>query len=260
MRARSAIVMLACLSGAALAGDPKPTPVDIKAFRDKLVIYEDSQGGLYVVDPIGDDTRIWYGNDGKAVYEQTIISRSSNGETGAWSIGVWAPRLSGLTPALVARSDDGTFQRWCDNESIPLKVVAADRVKQLLGKLTFSSSAIVRRAHLFARDDRAVYYYVDMLSKKHGGAGYRLFAGKKGAMKELALVDVASDSGGEVYSTKTGDMRFVIDKDDHAKDLAYWVKGDKKQQLVLLDVDTNSHVIWRELGIYGFLGTPCDEL
>jgi hypothetical protein len=29
---------------------------------------------------------------------------------------------------------------------------------------------------------------------------------------------------------------------------------------VLLNADMNSHVIYGELGIYPFLGTPCDEL
>jgi hypothetical protein len=42
----------------ALAGDPKPTPVDIKAIRDKLSLYEDAQGGIYVVNPIGDDAHV----------------------------------------------------------------------------------------------------------------------------------------------------------------------------------------------------------
>ena len=36
-----------------------------------------------------------------------------------------------------------------------------------------------------------------------------MFVGKKGAMKQLPLTDVASDTAGEVFATKTGDLRLV---------------------------------------------------
>ena len=36
------------------------------------------------------------------------------------------------------------------------------------------------------------------LAKAYGGEGYRVFSGKKGAMKQLPLTDVAHDTGGDV--------------------------------------------------------------
>jgi hypothetical protein len=259
MRARGALLPLLVLTGIASAGgEPKPTAVDIKPFRDQLLVLEDAQGGTYVVLP-GSDSRVWYGASGKNVYEQVVVTRGSNGETGGWSFGVWAPRLSGLTPATIQRRDDGAYERFCDDKQAPLKVVPADRAKLLIGKLSFLTTGITRRAHLFARDDAAVYYYVDVIAKQYGGGGYRVFVGKKGAMKQLPLSDVATDSAGEVYSTKSGDVRFVIDATDPKKNAAYWVKGEKKNPLFLLDTDVNSHVIWADLGIYQFIGTPCDE-
>lgn len=263
MRARGALLLLAFVSGSAFADDPKPKAVDIKVIRDKLAVFEDPHGSIYVVYQSSgtSDARLFYGPTSKTVYEQHIVTRSANGETGAWSFGVWTPRMSGIDPAIVQRRDDGSFERWCGNDTkTDLKVIPADRAKSLLEKMQFNSSGIIRVAHLFARDDAGVYYYVDELTKEYGGQGFRVFSGKKGAMKQLPLTDVASDTGGEVYSTKSGDMRFVINASDHTKNAAYWIKGEKKHELVLLDVDNNSRVIYRELGIYPFLGTPCDEL
>ena len=249
---------LLCLTSALAAAEPKPTTVDIKAIKDKLTLYEDAQGGTYLVLP-GSEPRVFYTSNGKQAYEQIIVTRSINGD--AWSLGTWAPRISGIAPATIQRKEDGTFERWCGNEGQqPVKPVAADKAKLLINKLQFLTSGIIRRPHLFARDDGGVYYYVDEISKAYGGQGFRVFVGKKGAMKQLPLTDVARDTAGEVYATKSGDVRFVIDNDDTKKDTAYWVKGDKKSPLSILDVDANSRIIWGELGVYSFLGTPCDEL
>ena len=258
MRARAAISVLCLLTAVAAAGgEPKPAAVDIKAIKDKLLVFEDAQGGTYLVLP-GSDGRVFFASNGKQAYEQVVVTRGTNGD--AWSIGTWAPRISGLAPATIQRKEDGTFERWCGNDGqTPLKAVPADRAKLLIGKLQFLSSAITRRAHLFARDDAGVYYYVDEVAKAYGGQGFRVFVGKKGAMKQLPLTDVARDTAGEVYSTKSGDVRFVIDNDDSKKNTAYWIKGAKKSPLSILDVDANSRIIWGELGVYSFLGTPCDE-
>ena len=258
MRARNAILLLLAVTGTAAADDPKPKAIDVKAIRDKLLLLEDTQGGTYVVLP-GADGRVFYGTSLKVVYEQIVVTKGSDGD--AWNFGVYAPRLSGITPALVQRrSDNATFERWCDQAQMPLKLVPADRAKPILEKMQFMTSALIRRPQFFARDDAGVYFYVDQLAKQYGGEGYRVFSGKKGAMKQLPLVDVAHDTGGDVFSTKSGDVRFVIDATDHAKNSAYWIKGDKKHELTILDPENNSRVIFKDLGIYSFLGTPCDEL
>jgi hypothetical protein len=262
MRARAGFSVLGLICAlttlAAAGGEPKPTTVDVKAIKDKLLLFEDAQGGIYLVLP-GSDARVFYTSNGKQAYEQIIVTKGTNGD--AWSLGTWAPRISGLAPATIQKKDDGTFERWCGNEGqMALKPVPADRAKLLIGKLQFLTSAITRRAHLFARDDSGIYYYVDEVAKPYGGQGFRVFVGKKGAMKQLPLTDVARDTAGEIYATKSGDVRFVFDGSEGKKSTAYWVKGEKKSPLSVLDVDVNSHIIWGELGVYSFLGTPCDEL
>ena len=243
--------------------DPKPTPVDIKPLRDKLLVFQDKAGGTYVVftaiDGVGDAT-VFYGT-GKTLYKQISVGRSRNGD--AWSVSTWAPRLEEVRPASVMRKDDGTYMKWCDGkDDAVLTELTGDKAKAVLDKYTFLSPALVRRPHLFARDDAGVYYYIDRLDKDHGGKGYRVFVGKKGAMKQLSLLDVASDSAGQVFSTKTGDLRLVrtTGASEETKPSTKWVKGEKKTELITLDVDANSPVIFTDLGIYSYLGTLCDNL
>lgn len=239
--------------------DPKPTPVDIKAMKDKLLVFQDKAGGTYVVfDERGSDARAWYGT-GKQLYEQVVVGRSRNGS--AWSLNTYAPRLAETRPASIMKKEDGSFLRWCDGKDDALLTqLGGDKAKAVIDKYSFLSSALVRRSHLLARDDSGIYYYVDRLDAAHGGKGFRVFVGKKGAMKPMALTDVASDSAGQVFSTKTGDLRLVNTNDDGVKPSTKWVRGEKKTDLIQLDLDVNSPVIFTDLGIYKFTGTLCDDI
>lgn len=238
------------------AADPKPKPVDIKAFRDKLIVLVDASGGTYVAKP-GEDPRLFFGT-GKQLYEQSITGRSANGD--GWSIDVFAPRVPGFQPGTVQRSaDDGSYAKFCGGENkTGLTLVTGDKAKAVLDKSQFLSTAVLRLPHAFFRDDTGTYYYIDTLREQYGGKGYRVFVGKKGAMKQLPLADVASDSAGEVFSTKTGDLRLVMSGSQPKSGV--WIKGGKKTELIVLDTDGDSPVIFKELGIYGFMGTICDDI
>jgi hypothetical protein len=243
------------------AADPKPKPVDIKDLRDSMIVLQDADGGIYVVVP-GSDSRLFYGVGGKNknLYEQIVFGRYSDGTTGAWDLSVWAPRVPNVQPGGVQRKPDGTYARSCGNDSnIPLTPVNPDQAKAILDKSSFQTSAIIRRPYLLARDDAAVYYYVDVLRKDYGGKGFRVFIGKKGAMKQKPLTDVANDTAGDVFATKTGDLRIVRENSD-GKQNVQWVKGEKRSPLVWLDTDANSPLIYRDLGIYGFIGSICENL
>lgn len=260
MRARWVIPLLA-FAGTARAGDPKPTVIDIKPLRDKLIVLQDAQGATYVVyrGPKLDDTREWYGT-GKTLYEQIVATQGADASAGSWDVGTFAPRIPQSRNASVQRKDDGTYHRWCGNDhEAVLTLLTADKAKTLLDKLTFSSTALVRRPHLLSRDDSGVYYYIDVIREQYGGNGYRVWVGKKGAMKQLPLSDVASDTAGEVFATKTGDLRFVHTTGD-SPGSALWVRGEKKTPLIMLDVNDNSPVIYKDLGVYPFIGTVCDDI
>lgn len=254
MRARGWVwCVLLLVAATPAAADPKPTKVDISAFRDKALVLKDSASNFYVIKP-APQPRMFFGSE-KLLHEQIISGRSANGA--AWEIHTWAPRVPEMRPGTVQRKADGTYAKWCDGrDDHILTQITGDRAKAILEKATFMTSATIRRAHLLARDDSGVYYYVDVIRNQYGGNGHRVFVGKRGAMKQLALTDVASDSAGEVFATKTGDLRLVRDSTTKAT----WIKGERRRELVPLDVDVNSRLIFRDLGIYKFLGTICDSI
>ncbi|HEV7555199.1 MAG TPA: hypothetical protein VGO00_07095 [Kofleriaceae bacterium] len=255
MRARSLVVALGFVATA--SADPKPSAVDTKPFKDKMLVLQDSAGGTYIVVD-GSDKRVFYGT-GKIVYEQVVVGASRNGD--AWSIDTLAPRIAGIKPAWIQFKDDHTYFKSCDGkDDAVLAQLTGDRAKTVVDKLQFMSTALVYRAHLLARDDTGVYYYVDKVAPQYGGNGYRVWVGKKGAMRLLPLVDVASDTAGEVFSTKSGDLRLIHDANDSSKQAPIWVKGEKRTTLIPLDVDANSPLIFRDLGVYAFTGTLCDNI
>ena len=260
MRARGWVAGVLGLWAATAAAEPKPTPVDIKAFKSKLLVLQDAAGGTYVVldEPDLGEARVWFGT-GKTLYEQTVVGRSRDGA--AWSIDTWAPRLSDLHPAYLRYKADGTYDKICDGrDDAVLSKLTGDKAVAALDKLKLMTEANVHRPHLLARDDRGIYYYVDRIAQRYGGKGYRVFVGKKGAMKQLALVDLASDSAGQVFSTKTGELRLVNTTDEATKAPPVWVRGEKRTSLTKLDVDINSPLIFSDLGIYKFTGTLCDNI
>jgi hypothetical protein len=246
------------LAGTAFA-EPKPAAVDIKPYKDKLVVLTDAQGGVYAAMWDGDDAHLFYGTSKtKILYEQVIVGRSRNGD--AWDLDAWTPRLSDIHSGSLLKKEDGSWQRYCwGQDDAVLTQLAGDKAKAIVDKYQFMSTAMTRKPRMLARDDAGVYYYIDEIRQQYGGKGYRVFIGKKGAMKQQPLTDVAIDNAGDVFSTKSGDIRLVrTNNGDTTKIL--WVKGDKKEELIGLDTDANSPLIWKDLGIYEFLGTLCDNV
>src|SRR5512139_2447758 len=181
-RGASSVVVVAALVGLASA-DPAPKPVDTKAYKDKLIVLKDADGGVYVV--VSDkttETHVFYGTNTKVVYDQILEGgRSRNGD--AWSISVSAPRAEYPYMAQIGRRQDGSYYRSCGQKvsDAELTEVTGDKAKEILDKAQFMSTTMLRVPYLLARDDRGVYYYVDVLRKVYGGSGHRVFVGKKGA-------------------------------------------------------------------------------
>src|SRR5262249_47390981 len=109
------------------------------------------------------------------------------------------------------------------------------------------------------------YYYVDKISESRGGKGFRLFIGPKGAMKEQQMVNIVSDSEGDIFATKSGDLRLLIDqqRSDQGQEDARkgnWMQKENKLELKTVPVRRNKTLIYGELGVYNEkFGTPCDD-
>jgi hypothetical protein len=234
-------------------------PIDVKPMIEKLDVYKDDVGNVLVTPKplvVTEDADQWvfYG-DGKTLYQQRIIGTGVSGDKFDWAI--WSPRVRGLQMAQVENDTNGASVRCKSGKDTAQKLmpVPPDKAKVLLGKAKFLPPLWERQAHFLARDDDGVYFYVDILREEYGGKGHRVYVGKKGSMKLQTMTNIVSDSAGEIYATKTGELKIVSGTDGKA----YWKKGGKKTELVQLDPAQNRYVIYRELGIYGTLGVVCDD-
>ena len=248
------------LAPALAAAAPKPKAIDVKPQIEKLDVFKDDVGNYYVSprpDAMSyDDSQAWvlYG-DGKTMYQQRIIGSSLEGHKLEWY--VWAPRAKGMQAASIELDPAGMSVqcRGKKDGTRKLTQLKADEAHTLLAKAAFYPPLWTRVSHVLLRDDDGVYYFVDELREEFGGNGYRVFVGPKGAMKEIPMTNVATDSAGEIFATKAGQLKLVAGTDGKA----YWAKGGKKIELTRLDPQDNRYQIYRELGIYGTLGAVCDD-
>ena len=156
-------------------------------------------------------------------------------------------------------ADKKTCSVSCGARNIPLTVVPTAEAQPLLAAAKLAEPEDQRVPHALARDQDATYYYVDRGSLPDTEKKYRLYVGKKGALKLQKMTDVASDSEGEVFATKTGSLKLILGK---GKAESLWVAGKKEKKLLAIPVEANLNMIFTELGVYPGvkLGNPCDDL
>ncbi len=257
-------VVAALLWASFASADPAPKPVDIKDMKATMLVFKDADGGIYVVSR-DKDKRVFFGTGrDKLLYDQ-IIEGGAGTQGEAWHISVSAPRATYPFMGAVGRRLDLSFYRSCGGSDTAteaeLTQLTGDKASEVLDKFKFMTSTMVRRPYLLARDDRGIYYYVDVLRDRYGGGSHRVYVGKKGALKQLALTDVTSDSAGDVFSTKTGDLRLVHTVAGGAeKPTAQWIRGEKKSDLIYLDTYMNQPLIYRDFGLYKIPGTICGNI
>ncbi len=244
---------------AAADAAPKSRPVDISAYKAELEVFTDAEGGTYLVKRTP-DRQIFYGT-GKTLYQQTIVGSSRDGD--AWTVDTYVPRVTNSPRGSVQRQGDGSYRRYCSGEQdIALTVVTGAAAKQVIDRVKTVTTAVYYLPVWFARDTRGVYYYVDQLAPVYGGKGYRVFIGRKGAMKQIPVTDVVDDSAGTVFSTKSGDLHLVSTSNQLGEVTVHETslfRGDRETKLVTLSTYDELPLIYSELGIYKFLGTICDH-
>jgi len=231
----------------------KDDAYDIAKIKADLVILTDDDGDLYAMTGTwSDDSAVFYG-DGKTMYQLRVFGGGADGTTGAIDFSFWSPRAKGN--ASIFRDGKGAYKLQCGDDTYDLKKAPDAQAKKLLDTAAFKKPFWHRQAQALARDDAGNYYYVDRLRDEWGGKSHRIFAGPKGGMKELPMTNVVSDSVGEIYATKRGELRFVTSSSE-----ATWIKGSNKAKLTIIPIEDNVAMIYGDLGVYdGSLGTPCDD-
>ena len=118
-------------------------------------------------------------------------------------------------------------------------------------------ASFTRAPHALLRDSTGTYYFVDTGAQPGHERDFHLYVGRKGSMVQQKMTNVVADTGGELYSTKRGDLQLLIDVDQAST----WSARGKKTPLKTLNLKENLDVVFLELGVYTGqrLGTPCDD-
>jgi hypothetical protein len=226
---------------------------DVTAIQKRLIVLTDGEGIFLIADPTWGDEHVLFFGDGKTFHRQRVFSAGADGGQGTWSMRFWSPRVS--SQADVEALPAGKFRLSCGSDEVDLKKLPDAEAARIVERAAFKKALWRRQAQFLARDDHGTYYFVDRLRDELGGKGHRIFVGPKGALKEVPMTNIVSDSVGEIYATRKGELRFVT-----SQNAAMWMAGTGKTDLTIVPVEDNVAMIYGELGVYeGSLGTPCDE-
>jgi hypothetical protein len=246
------VVLMLCASAA--RASPPPDTIDITGVRADLRVFDDAKGHYLVFIPFGAD--MWnnfYWGDGKVFWAQRIFGGGSEGNV-AFDKVLWDPRQPRGQASFWLK--EGVYSLACGERKTVFKPTAEEQAKAILAAATFKPPRWKRRAYALARDESGTYYYVDR-ARDEDVKDFRLWAGPRGQLKTLTMTNVVSDSEGDIFATRTGELRLVLDKHE-----SIWVKGKARVPLTLLPLEENVRLIYSDLGVYAGepLGTPCDVL
>ena len=240
---------------AALPADPPAPKSDISAVSKDIRIAHDGHGHYLAVVPWSDPwTHVYYG-DGKIFHGQRVVGGGSEGRE-RFDRSFWEPRVESRAGASLGFRD-GRYYVQCEDRVTSLAELTPTQTEALVATAEFRQHQWGRRAYALARDQAGTYYYVDVGNRPGQDKSFRLYAGPRGALKPLAMTNVVSDSAGDVFSTKSGNLRLVVSQAE-----SWWMAGKRQTKLTWLPLEDNARMIYTDLGAYAGkrLGTPCDDL
>ncbi len=237
-----------------------PDPADVAAVKDGFVFASDGQKHVVAFHK---EQRfsgpVFYG-DGSTFFQLRVRGGGAQGDT-QFDMVLWDPRFpfSGSPPSFDLK--DGEYSVSCGGKKTVFKLLGEDEAKAMREKAAFLKFRWRRQPYKLARDDSGTYYFVDKERDEEWGVttrrDFRVFVGQRGKMAVYPMKNVVSDSEGEIFITKSGEMRFVTGQKG-----AKWVAGKKETKLIDVPVEDNAQMIYTELGPYSKekLGTPCDDM
>ncbi len=268
MRALAWVVAAASLTAAPEKAD-QPEKFDLGESKASLRVLTDGKKHYYVYDVKGGISGPAFYGDGKALYQQRIASGGATGDT-ELSHGLWDPRVDrglGQGPASM-NFKNGKYSISCPPKDVAFTEVPEAEAKALVEAAVFYKPRWNRIPYKLARDERGTYYFVD--HQRDAKRDFRLYVGPRGGLKLQQMTNIVSDSVGDIFATKTGELRLILNDNKRRIDdpnprenrVLKWVSGKSELVLTEVPVDENVLLIYNELGPYegARLGTPCDDL
>jgi hypothetical protein len=241
-----------------------PAPADVSEVKDKLTVWSDGKKHYLALQLTTDtDKPVFWSADGKDFYQLRIFGGGSEGgddDLKRLDRVYWEPRVDAPYKASFdyKKDDKGAeLSIQCSERKTRLTRLPAAEAKAIVDDARFWKARWNHRAYALARDNTGRYYYVDNVREPEHAKSFRLWAGVKGAMKPLKMINVVSDSEGDIFTTRSGSLRLVLDKHE-----TMWMQNEKKTKLIFLPPEDNHILIYTDLGVYTGepLGTPCDDL
>lgn len=258
---------VALLSGASWAVEPpwgKGENLGEVRILDKTSVCTDGKGHYVVVAPNEMKGKQLYYGDGKTFVE---VAAPPFGISGGSFLD---PRFFNKTANSNFRGHDyrvysdveldtekKTCAVRCGEKTTPFNILESAKAVELLKGAKYERNPQKYVPYALLRDNAGNYYLVERGFQPEDEKVFRVHVGPKGSLKRQEMKDIVSDSEGQIFSTKKGELRLVVDK---AKP-PMWIESKKRVQLREVPVAENLPLIYNELGVYAGarLGTPCDD-
>ena len=245
----------AAASHHAKVAEPEDDSVDVTAARDKLRLFTDGHKHYLALVPFEFSSPMFFYGDGTDFYAQRGFGGSKNGDL-SFSRSFWEPRVNAGVESMFQYRDK-RYTLTCSTRDSVLTAVPQAESAKLLAAAHFHHPRWKYQSYWLARDERGLYYYVDRLREPPGNNSFRLFVGPKGDLKQQKMTNVVSDSKGDIFSTKSGELRLVSSASE-----GKWIVGKQKMELIVVPIEDNHVMLYTDLGVYTGqrLGTPCDDM
>ena len=145
----------------------------------------------------------------------------------------------------------------CGTRELQLQLLPPAQARGVLVGAKIEQGPLEYRPYALLRDDTGRYYFIDKGARRDNERSFRVFVGQKGQLEPQKLTNLVADSLGEVFSTKKGELRLVVNRGEGSS----WTQAKKKLELRSVPLEENLPLIYNELGVYQGLrlGTPCDD-
>ncbi len=232
-----------------------PDDVDISGVKDKLRVFTDGKKHYVALVPFDYSSPNFFYGDGTTFYAQRAFGGGRNGEE-AFNRSFWEPRVRSSGQSMFSYHDK-KYTLDCSDRSTTFQPLPDAESAAMIGSAKFLRPRWKRQSYWLARDDKANYYFVDRMREPEGNNNFRLFVGPKGNLKLQKMTNAVSDSKGDIFSTRTGELRLIMSGGDGT-----WIHGKAKTVLTIVPIEDNHVLVYTDLGVYSGekLGTPCDDL
>jgi hypothetical protein len=212
---------------------------------------------------LGRGAEVYFG-DGKTLYRQPLMSYE-NKKQEEW-IGLLDPR--GIHVATLKRVGS-TYTLACalSGTSAPSRIIELGEPQptKLAKKTVIHEQLPGFEPYLLARAPvGTTYYYLDRpRTDAHDSEEFRLFIGKRGALKRVPIKEVARDTASDVFVTAKGTLIIANAKEkDVLPTVTFGPTAKKQTALTPVPAYPNRTLIYGDLGVYARdpSGLPCEEL